>query len=170
LLENLLDEIANEQEQIHHRAHKVHGPSWPTGQGEKQNIDSVVSVVKIPILVKLAPDLTDDELEAAVGVILDCGMDGIIATNTTLSRDGLRSAQRQESGGVSGSPLKVRSKALLEKIVRLVDGQIPIVSVGGIMSPEDAKRRLDMGATLVQVYTGLIYRGPGLVREIVNAL
>jgi dihydroorotate dehydrogenase len=123
-----------------------------------------------PILVKLAPDLSDEELEDAVGVILDCGMDGIIATNTTLAREWLRSAQREESGGLSGSPLKVRSEALLEKIVRGVDGKVPIVSVGGIMNPEDAKRRLDMGATLVQVYTGLIYRGPGLVREIVNAL
>jgi dihydroorotate dehydrogenase len=123
-----------------------------------------------PILVKLAPDLSDEELEDAVGVILDCGMDGIIATNTTLAREWLRSAQREESGGLSGSPLKVRSEALLEKIVRGVHGKVPIVSVGGIMSPEDAKRRLDMGATLVQVYTGLIYRGPGLVREIVNAL
>jgi len=77
---------------------------------------------------------------------------------------------RAESGGLSGSPLRVRSKAMLEKIVQLVNGKIPIISVGGIMSPEDAKRRLDMGATLIQLYTGLIYRGPGLVREIVNAL
>jgi len=123
-----------------------------------------------PILVKLAPDLSDEELEDAVGVILDCGMDGIIATNTTLAREGLRSARREESGGLSGSPLRVRSEAMLEKIVQGVHGKVPIVSVGGIMSPEDAKRRLGIGATLVQVYTGLIYRGPRLVREIVNAL
>jgi dihydroorotate dehydrogenase len=123
-----------------------------------------------PILVKLAPDLTDEELEDTLGVILGAGMDGIIATNTTLAREGLRSKHREETGGLSGSPLRVQSEAMLEKIVKIVAGRVPIVSVGGIMSPEDAKRRLDIGATLIQVYTGLIYRGPGLVKEIVNAL
>ena len=101
-------------------------------------------------------------------MILDTGMDGIIATNTTIAREGLRSTHREETGGLSGSPLRVQSEAMLEKIVRRVNGRIPIISVGGIMTPEDAKRRLDMGAALVQVYTGLIYRGPGLVREIVS--
>ena len=123
-----------------------------------------------PILVKLAPDLSDDELEDALGVILDTGMDGVIATNTTLAREGLRSAYQTETGGLSGSPLTVRSEAMLEKIVRFVNGRVPIVSAGGIMSPEDTKRRLGMGAALVQLYTGLIYRGPGLVREIVKSL
>jgi len=128
------------------------------------------SQVSSPILVKLAPDLTDGELEDALRVILDTGMDGVIATNTTLAREGLRSRHRDETGGLSGSPLRVRSEAMLEKIVQRVDGRIPIVSVGGIMSPEDAKRRLDMGATLIQIYTGLIYRGPGLVRAIINGV
>lgn len=123
-----------------------------------------------PILVKLAPDLSDDELDDAIGVILDKNMDGVIATNTTLAREGLRSMHREETGGLSGSPLRVRSEAMLEKIVRRVNGKVPIVSVGGIMNLTDAKRRLDTGATLVQIYTGLIYRGPGLVKEIINAL
>jgi len=123
-----------------------------------------------PILVKLAPDLSDGELDDAVGVILETGMDGVIATNTTISRPELRSAKRDETGGLSGSPLRAGSEVMLEKIVRRVDGRIPVVSAGGIMGPEDAKRRLDMGATLVQVYTGLVYRGPGLVREIVRSL
>ncbi len=123
-----------------------------------------------PILVKLAPDLGDDELEDALGVILDSGMDGVIAANTTLARGGLRSKYREESGGLSGSPLRVQSEALLGKIVRQVDGRVPVVSVGGIMCPEDAKRRLDMGAALVQVYTGLVYRGPGLVKAILECL
>ncbi|GAB4434959.1 MAG: quinone-dependent dihydroorotate dehydrogenase [Anaerolineales bacterium] len=123
-----------------------------------------------PILVKLAPDLTDEELDDALGAILDHGMDGVIATNTTVARPKLVSKHRGETGGLSGSPLRIQSEALLEKIVKRVDGRVPIVSVGGIMNPEDAKRRLDMGAALVQVYTGLIYRGPGLVREIVRAL
>ena len=147
MLEQLLNAIAREREQIR------------LGRGGY-----------CPILVKLAPDLSDEELDDAIGVIIESGMDGIIATNTTLAREGLRSGRREETGGLSGSPLRIRSEAMLEKIVRQVNGRVPIVSVGGIMSPEDAKRRLHMGATLVQVYTGLVYRGPGLVKEIVNAL
>ena len=125
---------------------------------------------RIPLLVKLAPDLSDAELDDALDVILRTGMDGVIATNTTLARDGVRSALAGESGGLSGRPLSARSEAMLAKVVKGVDGKVPVVSVGGIMSPEDAKRRLDSGATLVQLYTGLIYRGPGLVKKIVRAL
>jgi len=125
---------------------------------------------RLPLLVKLSPDLSDEELRDALDVILDTGMDGVIATNTTLARDGLKSAQRQETGGVSGTPLRVKSEAILSQIVKQVDGKIPIISSGGIMNPEDAKRRLDLGATLVQIYTGLIYEGPGLVKRIVQSL
>lgn len=128
------------------------------------------SKVKCPILVKIAPDLSDEELEDAVGVILDQGMDGIIATNTTLARGGVRSRYQGESGGLSGSPLRGRSEAVLRQVVKLVNGKVPVLSAGGIMNPEDAKKRLALGASLVQVYTGLVYRGPGLVREIVNGL
>ena len=147
MLEQLLGAIENEREQI------------VLGRGGH-----------CPILVKLAPDLIDEELDDALGVILDTGMDGIIATNTTLARDGLRSARQGEMGGLSGSPLRFQSEAMLEKIVRRVGSRVPTISVGGIMSPEDAKRRLDMGATLVQIYTGLVYRGPGLVKETLQAL
>jgi dihydroorotate dehydrogenase len=125
---------------------------------------------RLPLLVKLAPDLTDPELDDALDVILRAGMDGVIATNTTLARDGLRSALAGETGGLSGSPLRVKSEAMLEKVVRRVEGKIPVVSAGGVMNPTDAKRRLDMGATLVQVYTGLVYAGPGLVKKIMKAL
>jgi dihydroorotate dehydrogenase len=123
-----------------------------------------------PILVKLSPDLTDEELEDAIGVILAQGMDGVIATNTTLAREGLRSRLREEAGGLSGSPLRGRSEAVLSQVVRLVNGRIPVVSVGGISNPDDANKRLALGASLVQVYTGLVYRGPGLVRALVNGL
>ncbi len=126
--------------------------------------------VKRPIVVKIAPDLSDEELDDALGVILDTGMDGVIATNTTLGREGLRSTRRGESGGLSGRPLTVRSEAVLARVLKRLEGRLPVVSVGGIMSPEDAKRRLDMGAALVQVYTGLIYAGPGLVKNIVERL
>jgi dihydroorotate dehydrogenase len=123
-----------------------------------------------PILVKIAPDLSSEELEDAIGVILDKGMDGVIATNTTLAREGLRSRHQGETGGLSGRPLTVKSEAVLSRVVKLVNGKVPVVSAGGIMSPEDAKKRLALGASLVQIYTGLIYRGPGLVREIVKSL
>jgi dihydroorotate dehydrogenase len=123
---------------------------------------------RIPLLVKLAPDLSEAELDDAVDVSFDTHMDGIIVTNTTLARDGLRSKHRGESGGLSGSPLRLRSEAVLCQVVKRVDGKIPIVSVGGIMNPEDAKRRLDLGATLIQIYTGLIYEGPGLVKKILK--
>jgi dihydroorotate dehydrogenase len=95
-------------------------------------------------------------------------MDGIIVTNTTLAHAGLKSRHRGETGGLSGSPLRLRSEAVLSQMVKRVGGKIPIVSVGGIMNPADAKRRLDLGATLIQIYTGLIYRGPGLVKKILE--
>jgi dihydroorotate dehydrogenase len=123
-----------------------------------------------PILVKLAPDLTEEELDDAIDVILRTGMDGIIATNTTLAREGLRSKHQSETGGLSGKPLTRRADEVLAQVVKKVDGRIPVVGVGGIMSPEDAQRKLDLGAKLVQVYTGLVYAGPGLVKDIVKKL
>jgi dihydroorotate dehydrogenase len=124
----------------------------------------------LPLLVKLAPDLSEKELEEAVEVILDTHMDGVIVTNTTLAREGLRSANRGETGGLSGSPLRQKSESVLCQVVKRVDGRVPIVSVGGVMNPEDARRRLELGATLIQVYTGLIYRGPGLVKKLLVKL
>jgi len=121
-----------------------------------------------PILVKIAPDLSDEELEDAIAVILATGMDGVIAANTTLSREGLRSRSQAESGGLSGRPLTGLSDAVLSKVVKLVAGQVPVVGVGGVSNPEDARRKLDLGATLVQVYTGMIYAGPGLVKDILT--
>jgi dihydroorotate dehydrogenase len=125
---------------------------------------------RLPLLLKLAPDLTFQELDDALDVILRTHMDGVIVTNTTLAREGLRSSHSGESGGLSGAPLRVRSEEVLAQVVKRLDGRLPVVSVGGIMHPDDAKRRLDMGAALVQVYTGLIYRGPGFVKEIMKAL
>ncbi len=125
---------------------------------------------KVPILVKLAPDLSEEELDDALDVIVRTGMDGVIAANTTLGREGLRSKLREETGGLSGEPLRSRSEAVLRSVVKKLDGRLPVVSVGGIMSPEDARARLDAGAALVQVYTGLVYAGPGLVKQIVQKL
>ncbi len=141
-----------------------------TQLNQQRLIEQTQHKKRIPILVKLAPDLSESELDEAIEAILSARMDGVIVTNTTLSREGLRSNLKGESGGLSGSPLTVKSEAVLHQTLKRVNGEIPVVSAGGIMSPGDAKRRLDMGAALVQVYTGLIYRGPGLVREIVKAL
>lgn len=123
-----------------------------------------------PVLVKLAPDLTEEELDDALEVLLRTGMDGVIATNTTLSRVGLRSARREESGGLSGEPLGALSLAVLQQIVKRLAGQIPVISAGGIMNASDAKARLEAGAMLVQVYTGLVYAGPGLARKIIRTV
>ena len=136
---------------------------------ERKNITSATRK-HFPILVKLAPDLSEGELEDALDVIVRTGMDGVIATNTTISREGVRGVQREETGGLSGEPLRTRSEAVLRSVVKKLDGHLPVISVGGIMSPEDARRRLDAGATLVQVYTGLVYSGPGLVKRIVKKL
>ena len=125
---------------------------------------------RVPILVKLSPDLNDTELEDAVGVVQGAGMDGIIATNTTVDRSGLSSHYREETGGLSGFPLRKRSNEVVRRIYHLTGGELPIVGVGGIFSPKDARELLETGATLIQVYTGLVYRGPGLVREILEGL
>jgi dihydroorotate dehydrogenase len=125
---------------------------------------------RIPILVKLSPDMSEAGLSDSLEAILNTQMDGVVVTNTTLGREGLASSYRGESGGLSGKPLTVKSEAVLRQTIKLVNGKIPVVSAGGVMNPEDAKRRLEMGAALVQIYTGLVYRGPGLVKEIVRSL
>lgn len=123
-----------------------------------------------PILVKLAPDLDDAELDDALGAVLDSGADGIIATNTTIGRQNLRSGIKEENGGLSGAPLTSRSREMVSQIYRRTDGRLPIIGVGGIMNPNDAKAMMDAGASLVQVYTGLVYAGPGLVADILRVL
>lgn len=124
----------------------------------------------LPILVKLSPDMTEAGLNESLEAILNTYMDGVIVTNTTLGREGLKSSYQGETGGLSGSPLRVKSEAVLRQTIKSVNGIIPVVSAGGIMNADDAKRRLEIGAALVQVYTGLVYRGPGLVQEIVRAI
>ena len=124
----------------------------------------------LPLLVKLAPDLDEGELEDALEVIRATGMDGVIATNTTLARNGLHSPLAAEAGGLSGAPLFMKSLRMVRQIWRLTEGKLPIVGVGGIHNAATAQAMLDAGASLVQVYTGLIYQGPGLVRNILTSL
>ena len=126
---------------------------------------------RVPVLVKLAPDLDSDQLRRAVDVIAESGLDGIIATNTTISREAVDGHPRaSEEGGLSGAALTEMSTRIIAAIADCLDGALPIIGVGGIMSPEDAHAKLDAGATLVQIYTGLIYEGPGLVKRILRAL
>jgi dihydroorotate dehydrogenase len=125
---------------------------------------------RVPLLVKLAPDLPTADLEAALEVILEHKMDGVIATNTTVNRESLKSGRADESGGLSGAPLREPSTRLVKQIHTLTRGKLPIIAVGGVMEPEDAREKLAAGATLVQLYTGLIYRGPGLVKKTLNYL
>ncbi len=124
---------------------------------------------RVPVLVKLAPDLDDTDLDDALAAVQDCGMDGVIISNTTLRRDGLTSALAAETGGMSGKPLNDLNTRLVKDVVRRTGGALPVVASGGVMTPADAQAKLDAGAVLVQLYTGLIYAGPGLVRDTLNA-
>jgi dihydroorotate dehydrogenase len=124
----------------------------------------------VPVLVKLAPDLEPQEIEDAVGAILASGLEGLIATNTTVARPGLRSARAAESGGLSGAPLRQRSTEVVRLAASLAGGRLAIIGSGGVFGVDDVLEKLDAGAQLVQVYTGLIYRGPGLVRALLEGL
>ncbi|MFC3832097.1 MULTISPECIES: quinone-dependent dihydroorotate dehydrogenase [Deinococcus] len=123
-----------------------------------------------PVLVKLAPDLHPDDFGASVQAALDAGAQGVIVSNTTLSRDGLTHPNREQAGGLSGRPLTTRSTALVRDAYRITRGRIPVVGVGGIFTAQDAYDKLRAGAHLVEVYSALIYRGPGLVRELNRGL
>ena len=124
----------------------------------------------VPVLVKLAPDLTDEELDEALDAVIRHGMDGVIIHNTTVRRDLVAGAPKAgETGGLSGKPINALNTAMLRKVVARTGGRLPVVASGGVMTPADAQEKLDAGAVLVQLYTGLIYEGPGLVREILNA-
>jgi dihydroorotate dehydrogenase len=122
-----------------------------------------------PLLVKIAPDLSNEELVELARVVLAVGVSGLIATNTTLARAGLRSSI-SEDGGLSGKPLATRATEVLRVLFRAVEGNLPLIGVGGIFSAEDAYARIRAGASLVQLYTGLIYEGPLLARRIVQRL
>jgi len=122
-----------------------------------------------PLLLKIAPDLGFPQIDDVLKVIFELGLDGIIATNTTLARPGYFAAVN-EAGGLSGAPLRQRATEIINYIARATEGRLPIIGVGGIMDEESAGEKLDAGATLVQVYTGLIYRGPFFAAELARAL
>lgn len=122
-----------------------------------------------PILVKIAPDLSDEEIIEVARVSQAVGVSGLIATNTTITRPSLHTPMREE-GGLSGRPLASRATEVLRVLFRAVEGKLPLIGVGGIFSAEDAYTRICAGASLVQIYTGLIYKGPFLPRRIATGL
>ncbi len=119
-----------------------------------------------PILVKIAPDLSEAEIDDILAAIQRYGVDGVIATNTTVQRDGVPSTASGLPGGLSGAPLRARSTEVIRYIARRTGGRLPIIGVGGVASAADALEKLRAGARLVQLYTGLIYQGPSLVKQI----
>jgi len=123
---------------------------------------------RVPLLVKIAPDMSQPDLEETLGTLVDCGVDGLIATNTTLSRDGLRSMHSIEAGGMSGAPLASRAREMVRKAAAITAGKLPIIGVGGVRTADDVRAMQDAGAALVQVYTGMIYEGPGLAAKLMR--
>lgn len=127
-----------------------------------------------PILLKIAPDLSDDQLMDIIDIVAETGIDGVIATNTTISRDGLQTTsnlvEQIGAGGLSGKPLKNRSTEVIRFLSEKSGQAFPIIGVGGIHSAEDALEKLEAGATLVQLYTGFIYEGPALIKKINKAI
>ncbi len=125
----------------------------------------------VPIALKIAPDLESDQITAIADLLRRHRMDAVIATNTTLARDKVAHLNHgNETGGLSGAPVREKSTAVIAELARLLQNEVPIIGVGGIMSGNDAQEKISAGAKLIQIYTGLIYRGPGLVRECVEAL
>ena len=126
---------------------------------------------QVPLAVKIAPDLDSGQIAAIAGLLRRHRVEAVIATNTTTARDGVTGlAHAEESGGLSGAPVMERSNRVVQELSRALQGELPVIGVGGVMSGADARGKIAAGASLVQLYTGLVYRGPALVRECIAAL
>ncbi|PWE27082.1 dihydroorotate dehydrogenase (quinone) [Pararhodobacter marinus] len=125
---------------------------------------------RIPVFLKIAPDLNDQELSDIAGVAVECGLDAVIATNTSLDREGLKSVHRGEAGGLSGAPLFEKSTRVLARLSQLLNRRVPLIGVGGIASAEDAYAKIRAGASAVQLYSALVYGGMSLVPRIAHGL
>ena len=163
----------------------VSSPNTP-GLRELQEKDSLKKIlenlqtqnlkfeIQRPILLKIAPDLTTEQLDDVIDLALEINLDGLVATNTTISRENLRSTNstvlKIGAGGLSGLPLKQKSNDIIKYISQKTNGKIPIVASGGIFTALDAKERLHSGAALIQVWTGFIYEGPSIVKKICNGI
>lgn len=140
---------------------------------EPEKLEALLRAVRAasdkPLWLKIAPDLADEAVDAAVDVAIACGLDALIATNTTLQRP-FYHRHSGEAGGLSGAPLRARSTAVVRRAFRRANGRLPIVGVGGIFTGADAWEKIRAGASLVQLYTGFIYRGPGAVKAVLDEL
>ena len=125
----------------------------------------------VPIAVKLAPDLENEEILRCVDTLIERGIDAVIATNTTITRDRIQGMPNcTETGGLSGAPLRERSTEVVRLIADHVQGALPIIASGGVMTPQDAVEKMEAGAKLLQLYTGFIYSGPALIAECSEAV
>jgi dihydroorotate dehydrogenase len=141
------------------------------GLKNEQKLLQIQFAKYVPILVKIAPDLTDQEIVDMSNSLINAEIDGVIATNTTLGRSEVLGQQyADEMGGLSGAVLAAKSQAVTEKLVEVIAGRLTVIGVGGIHSSASAKARIDAGSTLIQLYTSLIYQGPKVIKEIVNAI
>lgn len=124
-----------------------------------------------PVFVKIAPDMNEDEVQSVADTLVECEIDGVIATNTTLSREGVEGVRfGDEAGGLSGAPVRELSTQTVKTLCEALNGRLPVIGVGGILNGQDAAEKMAAGASLVQVYSGFIYRGPELVAEVVQAI
>ena len=137
---------------------------------ENRELAARAGLAPRPLWVKIAPDLSSEELDEVLAALLSAGADGIIATNTTLARDGLSDARRSEAGGLSGRPLRRRSTELIAAIRHRTGGALPIIGVGGVATADDVRAKLDAGAAVVQLYSALVYGGPALPGQILRGL
>jgi dihydroorotate dehydrogenase len=139
-------------------------------QAENRALAQAQGIKQRPLLVKIAPDLSWAELDEMLAAITEHQIDGIIATNTTLARRGLGHPNQKEEGGLSGRPLRYRSTEIIRYIHRKTNGQLPIIGVGGVQTANDVREKLEAGASLVQLFTGIIYEGPGVAGRILRNL
>lgn len=137
---------------------------------ENRTLSAVAGVPAKPLWVKIAPDLSWAELDEILAALIGAGIDGVIATNTTVGREGLKDKARGETGGLSGAPLRRRSTEIIAYIARQAGGTLPIIGVGGIVTADDVREKLDAGAAVVQLYTSLVYGGPGLPGRLLRDL
>jgi dihydroorotate dehydrogenase len=125
----------------------------------------------VPMTLKIAPDLTEAQVTEIADLLMQHKIDGVIATNTTLSRDAVKGMENaEETGGLSGAPVRNQSTIVIQQLSNQLQGALPIIGVGGILSGADAVEKIAAGASLVQIYSGLIYKGPALVHDICNTL
>lgn len=139
--------------------------------GQRREDLEVLHGKRVPLAIKIAPDMTDEEIALVGEAVFQAGMDAIIATNTTLGRDGVAGlAHADEAGGLSGAPVRDKSTHTVRVLAETLSGRLPIIAVGGITEGRHAAEKIEAGASLVQLYTGFIYRGPALIRQAVDAI